>query len=202
MSRAGRNVAGPRVAGLLLTGGASRRLGTDKARLVLHGETLAVRAARTLAAVCNPVIEVGGGATTLPVVREQPAGGGPLAAIAAGGEALRERGHHGPAIVLAVDFPNVTVALLELLRDWRGEPTVVPNDRGNLQIACARYGGDALLAAQSLVVGGVRALRALLDVVEVDIVSESVWHAVATPDSFIDVDTPGDAARLGIELPG
>jgi molybdenum cofactor guanylyltransferase len=192
----------PRVAGLLLTGGSSRRLGTDKARLVLHGESLAARAERVLSAVCHPVIEVGTGATGLPVVREQPAGGGPLAAIAAGGEALRERGHAGPAIVLAVDFPNVAEALLELLRDWRGEPTVVPSDRGNLQIACARYGGDALLAAHSLVVGGVRALRALLDVVDVDVMPESVWHTVATPDAFADVDTPADAARLGIELPG
>ena len=196
------SVAGPRVAGLLLTGGTSRRLGTDKARLVLHGETLAVRAARTLGAVCDPVIEVGSGATGLPIVCEQPAGGGPLAALAAGGEALRERGHGGSAIVLAVDFPNVTEALLEWLRDWCGEPTVVPRDRGSLQIACARYGGDALLAAQSLVFGGVRALRALLDVVEVDVVSEAVWHTIAAPDSFLDVDTPADAARLGIELPG
>ena len=104
--------------------------------------------------------------------------------------------------MLAVDFPNVTEALLVLLRDWRGEPTVVPSDRGNLQIACARYGGDALLAAHSLVVGGVRALRALLDVVEVDVVPESVWHMVAAPDAFVDVDTPADAARLGIDLPG
>jgi molybdenum cofactor guanylyltransferase len=192
----------PRVAGLLLTGGTSRRLGTDKARLLLHGESLAARAVRVLSAVCHPVIEVGTGVTALPVAREQPAGGGPLAAVAAGGEALRDRGHAGPAIVLAVDFPNVTEALLVLLRDWRGEPTVVPSDGGNLQIACARYGGDALLAAHSLVVGGVRALRALLDVVEVDVVPESVWHMVAAPDAFVDVDTPADAARLGIDLPG
>ena len=190
------------VAGLLLTGGASRRLGTDKARLVLDGETLATRAARTLMAVCSPVLEVGIGATTVPVVSEQPARGGPLAAIAAGGEALRARGHHGPAIVLAVDFPNVSQALLELLRDWPGEPTVVPSDQGNLQVACARYGGDALLAAHSLVVGGVRALRAVLDLVEVDVIIEAMWQTVAGADTFLDVDTPADAARWGIELPG
>jgi molybdopterin-guanine dinucleotide biosynthesis protein A len=187
---------------LLLTGGTSRRLGTDKARLVLDGETLAARAARRLSAVCRPVIEIGTGVTGLPVVREEPAGRGPLAAIAAGGEALRARGHHGPAIVLAVDFPNVGVALLELLRDWPGEPTVVPDDHGNLQVACARYGGDALLAARSLVVGGIRALRDLLDVVEVDVVPEAAWEAVAPPDAFADVDTPADAARFGIVLPG
>jgi hypothetical protein len=29
-----------------------------------------------------------------------------------------------------------------------------------------------------------------------------VWRTVATPDAFADVDTPADAARLGIDLPG
>ena len=36
------------VGAVLLTGGTSRRLGTDKATLVLDGETLAARAARAL----------------------------------------------------------------------------------------------------------------------------------------------------------
>lgn len=191
-----------RVAGLLLSGGTSRRLGADKASLVFEGETLAARAARVLTQVCDPVFEVGRGASTLPVVREQPPGGGPLAAIAAGGEALRDRGHFGSALVLAVDLPRVDPALLILLRDWEGEPTAVPDDDGRLQTACARYGGDALLAAQSLVIGGVRALRALLDVVEVDVISADLWRAVGPVDAFADVDTPTDAARLGIELPG
>lgn len=191
-----------RVAGLLLTGGKSRRLGVDKSRLVLDGETLATRAERVLAAVCDPVLEVGPGVSTLPVAREEPSGGGPLAALAAGGEALRDRGHEGAAILLAVDLPRVDVGLLSLLRDWSGEPTVVPDDHGNLQPTCARYGPDALLAAQSLVVGGVRALHSLLDVVDVDIIGPEVWIDVAPAGTFLDVDTPADAERLGIELPG
>ena len=48
-------------AGILLTGGRSRRLGVDKATLVLDGETLAQRAARRLGAVCEPVVEAGDG---------------------------------------------------------------------------------------------------------------------------------------------
>ena len=44
-----------------MTGGASRRLGRDKATLMYQGETLAVRAARVLSEVCDPVIEVGPG---------------------------------------------------------------------------------------------------------------------------------------------
>ena len=56
------------VCGLLLTGGRSRRLGADKAGLVLDGETLAHRMAARLAAVCDPVLEVGRGAQRPPVL--------------------------------------------------------------------------------------------------------------------------------------
>jgi molybdopterin-guanine dinucleotide biosynthesis protein A len=190
------------VSGLLLTGGRSRRLGADKARLVLDGETLARRMAARLSAVCDPVYEVGPGLTGLPSLTEQPAGSGPLAALAAGGDALRERGEIGGALLVAVDLPRVDIALLELLRDWPGAPTAVPEAGGRLQPVCARYGPDELLAAASLVVGGVRSMHALLEIVEYEIVPEPAWRAVAPPDAFADVDTPEDAARLGIDLTG
>jgi molybdopterin-guanine dinucleotide biosynthesis protein A len=189
------------VAGLLLTGGRSRRLGVDKAGLLVDGVTLADRGAALLRATCDPVLEVGSGRTTLPVVREDPPGGGPLAALAAGGDALAGRGHRGAALVLGVDLPSMTEAFLAYLRDWPGEPTVVPASGGRLQPVCARYGADALVAAGSLVAGGVSSLHALLDVVDHDVVDESRWGAVAPPDVLADVDTPDDARRLGVDLP-
>lgn len=189
-------------AGILLTGGRSRRLGVDKATLVLDGETLATRAARHLSGVCSPVVEAGDGVSALPAVRETPPGAGPLAAMAAAGTWLRERGHHGPALLLAVDLPAVDEAFLGWLRDRPGEPTTLLRVDGRLQPVCARYGSDALLAAESLVAGGVRALHELFDVVEHDVVEEDEWCAVASPAAFVDLDTPADAQRLGIELPG
>src|SRR5882757_1061931 len=150
-------------AGILLTGGRSRRLGVDKASLVLDGETLAVRSGRRLAAVCTPTLEVGDGGSGLPSLRESPPRSGPLSALAAAGVALRQRGHHGGALLLAVDLPAVEEELLTFLRDRPGAPTAVPRVDGHLQLVCARYGPDALLAAESLVVGGVRALHELLD---------------------------------------
>jgi molybdopterin-guanine dinucleotide biosynthesis protein A len=189
-------------AGVLLTGGRSRRLGVDKASLLVDGESLAVRAGRRLAAVCAPAIEAGDGSSGLPSVRERPPGSGPLAALAAASWALRERGHDGPALLLAVDLPAVDEPLLRWLRDRPGEPTAVPRVDGRLQLVCARYSGEALLAAASLVAGGVRSLHELLDVVDFDVVDEAEWRAVAGADAFADVDTPEDAKRLGIELPG
>jgi molybdopterin-guanine dinucleotide biosynthesis protein A len=189
-------------AGIVLTGGRSRRLGVDKATLVLDGETLARRAARRLGAVCAPVVEAGDGVSGLPAVREAPPGAGPLAALAAAGEWLRERGHHGPALLLAVDLPRVDETLLRWLRDRPGAPTVVLSVDGRLQQVCARYGPDALVAAGRLVTGGIRALHEVFDVVDHDVVDEDEWRVVATPDTFLDVDTPADAERFGIELPG
>ena len=193
------------LAGILLTGGRSRRLGTDKARLVADpatGETLAARGARLLRTVCGgPVLEAGDGVSGLPPVREQPPGAGPLAALAAAGAELRARGHHGPALLLAVDMPGVDEALLRFLAAWPGEPTVVPRAGGRLQPVCARYGADAMLAAESMVVAGLRPFRHLLDVVEHDVVDEAAWGAVTTGDPFADVDTPEDAARHGIVVP-
>jgi molybdopterin-guanine dinucleotide biosynthesis protein A len=189
-------------AGILLTGGRSRRLGVDKARLVLDGETLAARAARRLGAVCSPVVEAGDGVSGLPSVRERPSGAGPLAALAAAGTWLRDRGQHGPALLLAVDLPGVDEAFLRWLCERPGEPTVVLRVDGRLQPVCARYGADALVAAGSLVAVGIRALHELFDVVEHEVVEADEWRVVASPDAFLDVDTPADAQRLGITLPG
>jgi molybdopterin-guanine dinucleotide biosynthesis protein A len=192
----------PGLAGILLTGGRSRRLGADKATLVFRGETLAARGARLLGAVCaGPVLEAGAGVSGLPIVREDPPGAGPLAALAAAGAALRAQGHAGGALLLAVDMPAVDEDLLQFLGEWPGAPTVVPEAGGRLQPVCARYGADALLAAGSLVVAGLRPFRDLLDVVEHDVLPEARWSAVAPRDAFADVDTPGDAARFGITLP-
>jgi len=176
-------------------------MGFAKALLVVDGDQLARRAARRLGAVCEPVLEVGDGHSGLPHLRETPPGSGPLAALAAAGRTLRDGGHHGAAVLLGVDLPLVDEALLCWLRDRPGEPTAVPAVDGRLQPVCARYGPDALVAAESLVTGGLRALHALFDVVEHDVITESEWQQVTTADSFTDVDTPADAARLGITLP-
>jgi molybdopterin-guanine dinucleotide biosynthesis protein A len=188
-------------AGILLTGGRSQRLGTDKARLVLDGETLAQRGARRLEAVCAPVVEAGDGWSGLASVREQPAGAGPLAALAAAGAWLRDRGHQGPALLLAVDLPSVDEPFLRWLRDRPGSPTVVLRIDGHLQPVCGRYGAEALLAASSLVTVGIGALHDVFDVVDHDVVAEHEWRTVATRETFADVDTPADAERFGIALP-
>jgi molybdopterin-guanine dinucleotide biosynthesis protein A len=184
------------VAGLLLTGGASRRMGCDKARLVVGGRTLAERAAAALAAVCHPVLEVGPGYSGLPAVREDPPGSGPLAAVGAGWAALSAAGHGGPVVVLAVDMPFANPALLRLLARRPGPATAVPRHQGRPQPLCARFGAAALEQVAGLLASGERSMRALLEIAEVGWVEAEEWEPVGGRDALVDLDEPADLDRF------
>ena len=185
-------------AGIVLTGGTSRRLGFDKAAVAIGRETLAGRAARVLGAVCSPLVEVGPGHTSLRSVREEPAGAGPLAALVAGADALGAE----TVVLLACDLVRVESPVLALLAEWVGAPSVVPMAGGMPQLVCARYGPDAVAAARSLLATGERSLRALVAGLDVDFVPEARWSSIGGPDAFDDLDTPADLERLGLRAPG
>ena len=187
--------------GLLLTGGASTRLGVPKAEARRDGERLADRGARLLDSVCETALEVGPGVSALAAVREDPPGRGPLAAVAAGAAALRARGLTAPVLVLAVDLPFVDEPLLRWLAGREPPGTLVPRVAGVAQSLCARYAADALVTASHLVMGGTSSMRDLLAAVAVTYVDEDAWGHVATPAAFTDVDTPDAAARAQLELP-
>jgi molybdopterin-guanine dinucleotide biosynthesis protein A len=103
-------------AAVILSGGGGRRLGgADKASLELGGRTLLERALGAVSGAAEVVV-VGPESDTAPAerfVRESPAGGGPLAGLAAGVAALEH--DHDLVVVVAVDMPHVdagTVARL------------------------------------------------------------------------------------------
>ena len=179
------------VAGLLLTGGASRRMGVDKASLRVDGLPLAQRTAEVLAAVVAPALEIGPGHSTLPAVEEAPPGEGPLAAAAAGFRALAELGHVGPVVVVATDLPRLTVALVQALASHRSAGSVVPLVAGRPQWLAARWSPRAVERAPALVRQGERRVRALAD--DVEWLDGSQWA-----DDLTDVDTPGDLRDAGL----
>ena len=110
------------VAGILLAGGRSQRMGRDKASLPWHGSTLARRAAGLLArcseppviVVCAPDQELPGLPSWIEVVRDPEPGLGPLAGLAVGLEAAAARAP--VAAVCAVDAPLAHPAVLAALR--------------------------------------------------------------------------------------
>ena len=173
-------------------------MGCDKAQLVVGEWTLARRSAHLLRLVTDAAVEVGPGYSGLHATREDPAGEGPLAAIAAGRHLLRESGHEGAALVLACDLPLVSLALLKFLAEYDAPGTVLPVVDGRAQPLCAKWGAVDLDQAGALVASGVHSLRHLVDQPDVTLLDESAWGHVATATTFADVDRPEDLARYGI----
>lgn len=192
--------APPPAAGMLLTGGASRRMGFAKATLDVGGQPNAVRLAGALGRVAGPLVEVGPGYSGLPAVSEEPRGGGPLVALCAGAGALAALGHAGPALVVACDLPFVTAGTLGVLAAWPGGASVVPVAGGRPQPLCARWSASDLALARDLVAAGERAMRALLSAAAVEVLEESGWPGDAER-LFADADTLSDLERLGLTPP-
>jgi molybdopterin-guanine dinucleotide biosynthesis protein A len=181
---------------MLLTGGASRRMGRDKATLVINGTRLAQRTGDLLQLVAGPVIEVGPGYTSLPHSSEDPPGSGPLAAIAAGAAELARLHYSGSVLVVATDLPRLTEAYLTILASHpvpSPDHSVVPRDEGGTpQPLCARYSAAALAVARTLVGDGQRSMKALLEAVPI------TWLDMPQLDTHVlnDIDTPEDLAAV------
>jgi molybdopterin-guanine dinucleotide biosynthesis protein A len=194
-----------RCAGILLTGGRSTRMGRDKATIVIDaaGTTLAVRAAASLAAVTEPVVEVGDGASGQTAVREDPPGEGPLAAIAAGWASLTGSAEEKPdaAIVLACDMPNADERILRWLADHEAEGSVVPVVGRHPQPLCARWSAAALDGLVDRLAAGERSLRGLVEADDVTLVAETEWRRAGHGAALGDVDTPADLRRLVPDAP-
>jgi molybdopterin-guanine dinucleotide biosynthesis protein A len=106
---------GMRFGAIILTGGASSRMGSDKAVLDWNGQ----RAVDRLAALADHVgaaacVTSGAHGYGLPFASEEPPGGGPVAGIVAAAKTLMSQGCRR-ALVLAVDAPTFVAADLAAL---------------------------------------------------------------------------------------
>jgi molybdopterin-guanine dinucleotide biosynthesis protein A len=164
-------------------------MGREKATIAIGDETLATRAARVLTLVCDPVIEVGPGVTTLRAVHEHPAGSGPLAAFLEGCAAL---GAAGPVFLLGCDLPFVEPTTLAALADWPGTGSIVPMVDGRAQYVCARWSAAAIATGRAAFAAGELSLQ-VLATVDAQLIEEAA-HA----RELVDVDTPDDLRRLGL----
>jgi len=185
------------VAGMVLTGGGSRRMGATKSSLLVGGHRLADRVGSALAAVTSPSIEVGPGESGLPAVCEDPRGQGPLVAIVCGWAELVRMGHRGPVLVVAVDLPLVTTEALGLVARWPGSGSVVPVVDGRQQPLFARWSVDDLEGAVTAAASGSRSLKGCFGA-GLTLLGEEHWGGVTDGSAFVDVDTPQDLARLGL----
>jgi molybdopterin-guanine dinucleotide biosynthesis protein A len=185
-------------AAAVLAGGASRRMGRDKATLAVGGVELASLVLAAAARVADPVVLVapdGHPARRLAAPAVADPGQGPLAALAAALGAL-EAEH---VLVLAADHPGLRVELLAHLVALAGEAEAVACRRGpRLEPLVAVYRrAPALAAARARLAGpaGDRSLLGLLAGLRTLVVEEPEWRRV-DPDgrSFVDLDNPADLA--------
>lgn len=163
--------------GVLLVGGASSRFGAPKALAELDGKTLAQRGWETLEAACDEVLAVGKLADDLglpfPLVDDATSSRAPVFGVLAALRAAR----HDVCVVLPVDCPLVTPALVSAL----GRAGAV-TQTGPLPGAYARSLQGVL---EERVARGELSLRGVNPVVlEVD------------ERLLVDVDTPEDLASL------
>ncbi len=144
--------------GVVLAGGRSRRMGHDKAAIVVDGETLVERAGRILAGACSECVVADGASDSHPGIESVPDGPGHGPAAGILGAA---RAHPGKSLlVLACDLPAVPTGLLteitQLTGDW-----VVPRWQGRVEPLCALYRPAALAAIEHRALEGEFALHAL-----------------------------------------
>ena len=185
-------------AAAVLAGGASRRMGRDKATLAVGGVELASLALAAAARVAHPVVLVapeGHPARRVAAPAVADPGLGPLAALAAALDAL-EAEH---VLALAADHPGLRVELLARLVALAGEAEAVACRRGpRLEPLVAVYERvPALAAARARLAGpaGGRSLTGLLADLGTLVVEEPEWRRL-DPDgrSFVDLDDPADLA--------
>jgi len=184
--------------GFILIGGASSRMGSDKALLELGGRTFVDRIAAALSAVAETVRCVGGKEDSTPGLINVPdvhprwgALGGLHAALSACNSEW--------AAVVACDLPLVTGELFTRLAMLRGDfDAVVPiQSDSRPQPLCALYRqGSCLPKAAALIATEERRPRALLTAVNTRWVNQTELDDLAGAGNFFwNINAPGDYAR-------
>jgi molybdopterin-guanine dinucleotide biosynthesis protein A len=203
------------IAGFILVGGKSRRMGFDKSRLTLDGQSFVERIAGEVAGITTSVTIVGSNAaalqlkesTNLPIAPDVypnwGALGGVHAALAACEAKASPQGTADWALIVACDFPFVTRELFARLASVReGFDAVAPIQKDSIpQPLCALYRVERCLRrAVELVESGERKPIALLQSVNTRWVLFGELADLKHSNSVFDnINTPQDYARIAPE---
>lgn len=179
--------------GVVLAGGASRRMGRDKAVIRLDGQRLVDRAVERLATVTDRVV-VAAGRRSLGCddeISDADGVAGPLAGLLA---ALRAT--EAPLVVaMPVDAPHTSPRLLLRLADLcvaRERPAAVAVADGRVQALHVAVQRAALAAIEVRVAAGETSPRRLLGWLDALRVDRDGWAAVEAGTFAGDWDEPGD----------
>ena len=183
----------------VLAGGRSRRMGTDKAFVLLDGRTLLARTLGLALSLTSDVRIVGDPAkfaSFAPVVEDMFPGCGPLAGIhAALGSSQTELN-----LILAVDMPFLTPALLQYMlgraKDSDSAMATVPRTAQGWQPLCAVYRRDFASIAEKALRAGRYKIDALFVEAGAQVLGEpELQSAGFSLDLFSNLNTPDDLAE-------
>lgn len=160
----------------VLAGGQSRRMGRDKALLLLGDQTLIERVLAAARPLAYPGFIVGDpaayGHLGWPVHPDCHPGRGPL-----GGLYTALRTTAAPVLLLACDLPFLTPAFLRYLVSRRGpQQAVVPHTATGLQPLCALYEPSCMAAVEAAMQADQLGMRHLLGNLSSDLVREKDWR--------------------------
>jgi molybdopterin-guanine dinucleotide biosynthesis protein A len=181
--------------GVVLTGGASRRMGRTKALVEVDGIPMASRVAGALSAAgCEPVVLYGGDPIELapldrPVLPDRYPGEGPLGGVLGVLELFAEQATD--VLIVACDLAHLTstdlAALIDVARQQPDADVVVANG-GRLEPACALWRSATADRVRSSFDLGERAVhRVLADLCTVEV--------ALPPASLRNINTPADLDR-------
>lgn len=198
------------VAGMVLAGGRSRRLGQDKVLLLQDGQTYLARGVRLLSSVCDTVLISGRDPSVPDALGQTPgvsaqwvpdavAGVGPMGGIIAGLQLLAR-----PLLVIACDLPLLDAATLERLLAFREQrpatalmTTFLQRETGFIESLVAVYEPGALEYLEASCRGGVYKLSQALP--------RELRHELPYSQEegmvFFNINRPQDLMRLQELLP-
>lgn len=179
---------------IILAGGNSQRMGSDKANLLLGGQTLLQRAIATMQQIFPHVIvsvrqprpEI-----NLQQICDETPNAGPLAGLVSAMSHVTTPW----AFAVACDMPFIKPAVVELLAKHRFQcQAVVPVVHNYPQPLAAFYASSCLDTIRTHFSSGEKnSLRAILEQLQVRYVDETeLMQADPALRSFFDLDTPQD----------
>ena len=204
-----------RPTGIVLAGGSSRRMGTDKAAIELGGRTLLQHAVDVLErADVRSIVVVGAADRSAPTVYstvyagepvrfevDAVSGEGPLRGLAAG-LAVAD----APVVlVVGVDMPFIEPDLLRLLaaRAAGGVSPVLPMHEGVPQPLCSAWPSETLPRIEALLSAGERSILTVARSLDAAFVPPADYAQIDPEGrSFLSIDTPEALAAARAQAGG
>jgi molybdenum cofactor guanylyltransferase len=188
-----------KVSGIVLAGGKSSRMGTDKASLMYHGKTLIQNALDILSPFCTEILISSNGhehdALGYAVVADEIPDIGTIGGI----YSCLKQIHHDVCVTLPCDTPFVNTGLLLFLLDnCDGYKATFPRSaEGLIEPLVALYTKNALSGIEEALTVGDYKVQNLVSRLHGNVIDIHSGLNFYTPDLFRNVNTPDDYFSIG-----